>query len=299
MADIHVHIIDGKESVYPEERIPELLQQGALTPDTYYWREGMTKWRPLSTFKPAVQAVVPERRTDPLPYLADRPIRVPRDLPEITERGSGNTRRFRFRRNPHLITRVVQLFLIVLFLLTCWELACAVLSLDSSEAHSRSDFRHLLGWVGLGLNLIFLIPYCQWVYRTTLNCGHFASTVIFRPKWAVGCHFVPVMNLVRPFQVWQELWRVSDNPRGWQNDRFSVLVSLWWAFLFLTLALAETAYLMTDQARTPAELRNALLVVIGLKAVQSIWYILFFAMVTLVLQKQIRLVNPPATRPAR
>jgi hypothetical protein len=297
MADIHVHIVEGEETVYPEERIPELLKQGTLTPDTYYWREGMPQWRRLSTFKPSVQAVVPERRSGLLPDPAERPVRTERDHPAVSERASGKSRRFRFRRRPELITRLVQALLVLTLLITLAELALAIPGLGAGN--SRAEQREMLGWIGLAANVALVIPYCLWVYRMILNCHAFSSVVTFTPKWAVGCHFVPVMNLVRPFQAMQQIWKVSSNPRGWQNDSVSLLVSLWWAFFLLTLIVAESSFLVTDMAQTPADFRIAAYVFIGLKIVQVTWYALFLAMTGRILGKQVHLVKSQSASKAK
>jgi hypothetical protein len=300
MADIHVHIVEGEETIYPEERIPELLKQGTLTPETYYWREGMPQWRRLSSFKPSVQAVVPERRSGLLPDPAERPVRAERDQPAVSERASGGSsgsRRFRFRRKPELITRIVQALLALTLLITLAELALALPGLGSGN--SRSEQREMLGWIGLAANVVLVIPYCLWVYRMNLNCHGFSSVVPFTPKWAVGCHFVPVMNLVRPFQAMQQIWKVSSNPRSWQNDSASLLVSFWWAFFLLTIVVAESSFLVTDMAKTPADFHTATLVFIGLKVVQAIWYVLFLAMAGLILGKQVHLVKSQSASKAK
>jgi hypothetical protein len=294
MADIHVHVAEGEQSIYPEERIPELLQQGVLTPDTYYWREGMHKWRRLSRFKPSYQAVVPERRTEPLPDPAGRPPRPEPGPPVAREPRSGSSsRRYRFRRNPEPLTTFLRVLVVICMLVTLSELVCAVLDSQSGDASapSQDNTAQMLEWVGLGLNLFLLVPYCMWIYRTNLNCRTFSSTLTFSSKWAVGCHFVPVLNLIRPYQMMQEIWKVSENPRSWQNDSSSLLVGAWWISWLVTLGLAETSYWLTQQAETPDDWTNAAHFFIWLKIVQLAWYGIFLALITLILRKQVHVVK--------
>lgn len=301
MSDIHVHIVEGQETVYPEERIAELLREGTLTPDTYYWRPGMPQWRPLSTFKPATQAIVPARRTDALPEVAERRVRTEPEQPVLSERTSRNlrsSRKYRFRRRPELLTHMVQALLVLAFLVTCGELVLALPDLHpntmppgAGEA-SRTHLRHVLGWTGLGLDLVLLIFYCAWIYRANLNCHGFSSIVRFKGSWAVGCHFVPVMNLIRPYQVVQEIWKVSANPRSWQNDTPSGVVALWWTFWLLTLGLAEASFLVKDMAHTDVARINAAYVFLTLKVVQAVWLGLFFTLITLILRNQLKLTKP-------
>ena len=61
------------------------------------------------------------------------------------------------------------------------------------------------GWV---VNTLLIVPYFMWLYRANQNCRGFSYIMRFKPKWAVGCHFVPPMNVFRPCQVMQEMVRI-------------------------------------------------------------------------------------------
>ena len=37
-----------------------------------------------------------------------------------------------------------------------------------------------------------------------------ANNLKYTPKWAVGCFFVPFLNLVMPYQVVREIWKASN-----------------------------------------------------------------------------------------
>jgi hypothetical protein len=300
MSDIHVHVTEGEQSVYPEEQIPELLRQGILTPDTYYWREGMPQWKRLSGFRPAAQAVVPERRTAPLPDLAERPPRPQSEPPPPRDLGSvAPSRRYRFRRKPEPLTTILRVVLAFCFLITLAELALISLGYHAGwgkaplpdGAPDNQNLAQLLEWAGLGLDLILLVLYCAWVYRTNLNCRNFSPALTFSAKWAVGCHFIPVMNLIRPYQAIQEIWKVSDNPRSWHSDPPSILVGIWWMLWLLILGLAETSYLLAEWAETSADWTNVNLVFIGLKGLELAWFGLFLAVITVIMRKQNYLVN--------
>jgi hypothetical protein len=56
----------------------------------------------------------------------------------------------------------------------------------------------------------------------------------FSPGWGVGAWFVPFLNLVRPKQIVDDLWRASDPqaaPSTWRNRPVSGIVHGWWALL--------------------------------------------------------------------
>ena len=66
-----------------------------------------------------------------------------------------------------------------------------------------------------------------WLHRAS-RCIHALSDVPLRftPGWAVGWFFVPVMNVLRPYQVVAELWRRTSPADS--EPRTSVLVLWWW-----------------------------------------------------------------------
>jgi hypothetical protein len=55
----------------------------------------------------------------------------------------------------------------------------------------------------------------------------------YSPGWAVGGFLVPFLNLVRPYQVTQEIWKASnprriDSPLAWKRGSGNPMVFSWW-----------------------------------------------------------------------
>jgi len=70
-----------------------------------------------------------------------------------------------------------------------------------------------------------------WRYKANRNCWYYgAEEMRFTPGWAVGWSFVPVMNLFKPYQVMQEIWKISTDPENWKNQKSSLLIKWWWFF---------------------------------------------------------------------
>lgn len=85
----------------------------------------------------------------------------------------------------------------------------------------------------IAMSVIAWAMVLMWTYRTNKNCRGFgAQGMRFTPGWTVGWHFVPVMNLFRPYQVMQEIWKVSTDPVTWQKQAGSLLIKWWW-FVYL------------------------------------------------------------------
>src|SRR6266403_1022771 len=66
MSNSSVHIlIEGEQrGPYDLSQIRAMLESGAVTADTPFWREGMTEWQPLSTIAHELETVQPEDVAD-------------------------------------------------------------------------------------------------------------------------------------------------------------------------------------------------------------------------------------------
>jgi hypothetical protein len=228
--------------------------------------------------------------------------------------------RFRFRKSPEPLTTILQVLLIICICVAALELANAIVHYEdmtsgvssltapngnaiigdtppasSDESSPAPDVADDTGWMleetGWVVNVLLIVPYFMWLYRANQNCRHFSFIMRFKPKWAVGCYFVPPMNVFRPCQVMQEIWRVSNNPRTWHNDRNSVLVGIWWTLTLATIGLAIFNGVQSLEAATRDDQVQVELVFLVLKVIQLAWYGTFIALVTIIIQKQISVVK--------
>ena len=343
MADIHILPENGEAVAIPEERIPELLGTGNLSPTALYWREGMADWEPLATFRLPIRASA--RRTEPVPIGA---------LAERTPPGPNNARgatsafvpaprsaqaapvaaaeyslpsprpparsRYRFRRNPWPLTIILELVLAACLVITLLEMAqelalyqqlssslpaapdassslvtgASPLDLAGLQAPALKNptghFDHLLQRCGWVANLLLLVPYFMWLYRTTVNCRHLSTITRLQPALAIGNYFIPFVNLFRPCQDMQEIWRVSGNPRSWLNDRGSILVGVWWVLALVTIGTSIETMALFSAALTHDDDVFASLFFLGLKSLQAAWYISFLLLVGLIMRRQAKVI---------
>ena len=109
---------------------------------------------------------------------------------------------------------------------------------------NQNDHRvQAIAVVGILLHISTVIAFLTWVNRTHRNLGALgARSLEFTPGSAVWWFFIPIANLVRPYQILKEIWQWSE-PRIWDRGapgrrRGAVLVFFWW-ILFLTMNLAN------------------------------------------------------------
>jgi hypothetical protein len=102
--------------------------------------------------------------------------------------------------------------------------------------------------VFIGTGVVFL----TWIYSAYANLETLGSDGLhYSPGWAVGYFFIPFLNLVRPLQVVQEIWRASDPE---ENRTNSALAGFWWACWILSGILGYISFQMVRHPQNTLEL---------------------------------------------
>ena len=108
------------------------------------------------------------------------------------------------------------------------------------------------------------IAFLRWFHRAYVNIGRLgASDLRASTGWSVGSWFVPIMNLVRPKQLMDDIWRASDPARpaadseSWKSAPVSGLIHLWWAAFLFGGLVSNIAARKIMAAETLAERRGA------------------------------------------
>ena len=99
----------------------------------------------------------------------------------------------------------------------------------------------------------FLIAWTNRVYRNLGPLG--VQGLRFTEGWAVGAWFVPFLNLVRPKQILNDVWRASGPDGGdddWHRRKVTPLLHVWWGlWIFgglLSLSSADDADLSSAKS---------------------------------------------------
>lgn len=89
------------------------------------------------------------------------------------------------------------------------------------------------------LSVVTVIAFIVWFRRAYRNLpGLGRRDLRFKRGWAIGAWFVPLMNLVRPKQIANDIWRGSSGPDGvepservpphWTQRPVPALLHWWW-----------------------------------------------------------------------
>jgi hypothetical protein len=112
---------------------------------------------------------------------------------------------------------------------------------SASEAMAV-DHRQLLALiVELVAGLFCGIAFIAWFHRSYKNLAPLGRETRHTTGWAIGYWFVPILNLFRPAQMTNELWRGSEPSVSAGESSVPALITLWWIAFLLTGVVARFA----------------------------------------------------------
>ena len=84
----------------------------------------------------------------------------------------------------------------------------------------------------------------RWIYRTNANAHLFSDGMTISPGWAVGWYFIPLANLVKPYQGMKETWLASHYGSDWGAGEEPVTMRWWWLLWIVTNILSNISWRM-------------------------------------------------------
>lgn len=107
---------------------------------------------------------------------------------------------------------------------------------------ASNDLRQrLIGLSQTGIFLSTVVVFLMWFRRAYRNLPALgAAGLRFRQGWAIGAWFVPVLSLVRPKAIMNDIWKSSDPElplepgETWKSRPTAALLNWWWG-LFLAM----------------------------------------------------------------
>jgi hypothetical protein len=241
MDAIYLRYPDGQMTHGSEADVRRLWRDGLMPDGTIYWQAGMADWKPVAQ------------------WLGERPAPVEEPAGDILESGPAA---YQFLRDPSRLTKFLQRLLFISIVVACFALVddlAGFLQLGSGKTTADQlatddPVQEVLGLLQAGLGVVTGITFLRWVYRAYKNIQGFgAENLKYSPGWAVGYYFMPILGLIRPVQVMNEIWRASENPRDWRRRPGSWLIGSWWALFLVYTLVTQIALQLSIQASTNTE----------------------------------------------
>lgn len=154
------------------------------------------------------------------------------------------------------------------------------------QAAAADDRVHALALLDLGLFVLTGIVFIVWFRDAYKNVGRLGVAGLrWSSGWAVGAWLVPFLNLRRPKEMLNDMWRGSNPsmPRGSTVgtgvDRPPRLYQFWWGFWIVGWVLARFAYLKLRNASTLSGLGTATHLLMAADVVDLVGAVLAIAVV--------------------
>lgn len=154
------------------------------------------------------------------------------------------------------------------------------------EADANDTRQRIVGVTQFALLVVAAVIFIRWFHRAYTNLPRLGSEHLrYRGGWAIGSWFVPILNLFRPKQIANDIWRGSDSAlpahasNSWYNRPTPVLLAWWWAAFLVTNFVSRIAQRLSLSAEELPELRrgtvayliaDAVSVVAGLLAIRVV-----------------------------
>lgn len=152
----------------------------------------------------------------------------------------------------------------------------------SFEEVDASDRRQaVVGVVQAGLFTLVAAAFLTWFYRAYRNLDALSERQRWGPGWSVGAWFVPILNLWRPKQLVNDVWRGSSG-----SDRVPVWIAIWWGVWLAAGFLYNGSFRLSVRAEELPELVTAGRVTMAADAASIAAALLAVALVLLITTAQ-------------
>jgi len=107
------------------------------------------------------------------------------------------------------------------------------------------------------------IAFMTWLYRCRVNLRAFGTRRLrYSRNWAIFGFLIPVLNLIRPYQVAREVWQASDpstdDPFEWKLVKPPFLFHAWWgSFILFVVFKLLAIWMASSSAYDPHRLQVA------------------------------------------
>jgi Domain of unknown function (DUF4328) len=168
-----------------------------------------------------------------------------------------------------------------------------------AEATANDDRQRAIGLLQLALMVACAVVFIRWLYAAYRNLEVVApAEKRYSPGWAIGSWFVPIMNLFRPKQMVNDVWRAGG--RDSDDARPGRLLLGWWLLWLISSFVVNIAGRSYMRADTAEELQTGtMLYLLGdaMQAVAAVLAILVVRRGTERLDAKAAEVPPPSAPP--
>ena len=130
-----------------------------------------------------------------------------------------------------------------------------------ADAEANDMRQAVIAFSYLGVFIVSGILILKWIYQANQNARQLgAKDMAFSPGWSIGFYFIPIVSLWKPYQAMKEIWKASQNPSNWSEEKVSSILGIWWFFWIANSIAGQAAFRMSRRAEEISEIMNVNLV---------------------------------------
>ncbi len=98
-----------------------------------------------------------------------------------------------------------------------------------------------------------ILSFIAWFYRAYKNLHKIKSPLGYKPGWAIGVWFVPILNLFGPYNIMQELYDEAKKflikkEHSYADKIKTNIIVVWWVLLLLSYVLYKVSDILYKDA---------------------------------------------------
>jgi len=132
------------------------------------------------------------------------------------------------------------------------------------ELDASDNRQGAAGALELASLIAVVVAFLMWFSRAYKNLASLgASGFRFTPGWAVGAWFVPILNLWRPKQIANDIWRASDpsapaeQASAWREGAIPAVLTTWWIFWVISGYFGNVTARLAFAGNDATDIRDA------------------------------------------
>ena len=125
--------------------------------------------------------------------------------------------------------------------------------------------------------VVAVVMFIRWFRRAYSNLPALgAKELRFKTWWTIAGWFIPVINLFRPKEIANDIWRASDPEKPgdqdphWRGADVPALFQWWWAFYLITTWLENISFRVELNANDLQGYKNAAAVTMAVNAFEAV-----------------------------
>lgn len=125
------------------------------------------------------------------------------------------------------------------------------------EANANDTRQMIIGILQLVLHISAWVFFILWFRRAYYNLHAVGRRMEFTEGWAAGAWFVPLLNLVRPYQIMREIWVDTQLASYDRVEKDTSLVGWWWAIFLINNFVSNIAGRLYRDSGTLEQIQTA------------------------------------------